>query len=247
MPTYIEASQKSTTRAIWDKFFLRYWATFPWRLPLGQDPDPDNPTNYAAKPVDEAEEDAKSKLIEKMEDKIKGWLGRRKGEKLADYQYYMQHPDYKDQISAIFEERKIAHEMFAAEPEEVRQRMAKGATAKHAALLAKHENALEGLPALDEAGAEEAHLRFANVVGPLLDGLAAHTGYEISILVGRVKKEDRKVDIESVSVHVGVTVATAPNLDFSRANPNVYANVMRSFSKFEWDAHEFCEGRVKAT
>jgi hypothetical protein len=68
MLTYIEASQNSMTRAIWDKFFLQYWAVFPWRLPLGQDPDPDNPNNYAAKPVDEAEEDAKSKLIEKMED-----------------------------------------------------------------------------------------------------------------------------------------------------------------------------------
>jgi hypothetical protein len=42
-------------------------------------------------------------------------------------------------------------------------------------------------------------LRFTNVVGPLLDNLAAHTGYKISILVGRVKKEDGKVDIESAS------------------------------------------------
>jgi hypothetical protein len=125
--------------------------------------------------------------------KIKGWLGWQKGKvvkpnpwtdwlkrlraptaaaprKLADYQYYMQHPDYKDQISAIFEERKvavtdkkkhislqveIACEMFAAEPEEVHQRIAKGATAEHAALLAKHKNTLEGLPVLDEAGTEE--------------------------------------------------------------------------------------------
>jgi hypothetical protein len=147
MPTYIEASQKSTTRAIWDKFFLRYWAAFPWRLPLEQDPDPDDPTNYAAKPVDEAEEDAKSKLIEKMEDvgcvlvicdKILTWMAENQGlvrtaeggvvkpnlwtdwlkrlhaptaaapRKLADYQYYMQHPDYKDQISVIFKEHKVA-------------------------------------------------------------------------------------------------------------------------------------------
>ncbi|KAJ7791852.1 hypothetical protein B0H14DRAFT_2624629 [Mycena olivaceomarginata] len=241
MLTYIEASQNSMTCAIWDKFFLRYWAVFPWRLPLGQDPDPDDPTNYAAKPVDEAEVDAKSKLIEKMEDKIKGWLGQRKGG----------HPDYKDQISAIFEERKvavtdkkkkhislqveIACEMPAAEPEEVHQRMEKGATAEHTALLAKHKNTLEGLPVLDEAGTEEVCLRFANVVGPLLDNLAAHTGYKISILVGRVKKEDGKVDIESASVHAGVTVATVPNLDFSRANPNHKL------------VDEFCEGCVKVT
>jgi hypothetical protein len=32
----------------------------------------------------------------------------------------------------------------------------------------------------------------------LLDGLAAHTGYEISILAGRVKKSEEKLDIECV-------------------------------------------------
>ncbi|KAJ7818287.1 hypothetical protein B0H14DRAFT_2601325 [Mycena olivaceomarginata] len=241
MLTYIEASQNSMTCAIWDKFFLRYWAVFPWRLPLGQDPDPDDPTNYAAKPVDEAEVDAKSKLIEKMEDKIKGWLGQRKGG----------HPDYKDQISAIFEERKVAvtdkkksisayrwrllARCLLRSPKRCTREWKRGATAEHAALLAKHKNTLEGLPVLDEAGTEEVCLRFANVVGPLLDNLAAHTGYKISILVGRVKKEDGKVDIESASVHAGVTVATVPNLDFSRANPNHEL------------VDEFCEGRVKVT
>jgi hypothetical protein len=41
--------------------------------------------------------------------------------------------------------------------------------------------------------------RFSELVGPLLDGLAAHTGYEISLLVGRVRrKSDNKLDIEAV-------------------------------------------------
>jgi hypothetical protein len=41
--------------------------------------------------------------------------------------------------------------------------------------------------------------RFSELVEPLLDGLAAHTGYEISLLVGRVRrKSDNKLDIEAV-------------------------------------------------
>jgi hypothetical protein len=40
---------------------------------------------------------------------------------------------------------------------------------------------------------------FSELVGPLLDGLAAHTGYEISLLVGRVRrKSDNRLDIEAV-------------------------------------------------
>jgi hypothetical protein len=49
-PTYADASKKGKTRGIWATFFVEYWAKFPWRLPLKQDPDPDDPTDYSRKP-----------------------------------------------------------------------------------------------------------------------------------------------------------------------------------------------------
>jgi hypothetical protein len=39
-------------------------------------------------------------------------------------------------------------------------------------------------------------MRFSGLVGPLLDGLAAHTGYEIALLVGRPMEKGGKLDIE---------------------------------------------------
>jgi hypothetical protein len=62
-PTYADASNRGKTRDIWDDMFARYWGTFPWRLPLKQDPDPTDPTDYAKKPQNPEEEDEKGKLI----------------------------------------------------------------------------------------------------------------------------------------------------------------------------------------
>jgi hypothetical protein len=42
-----------------------------------------------------------------------------------------------------------------------------------------------------------ARARFSGLVGPLLAGLSAHTGYEISLLAARVKHGE-KIDIEAV-------------------------------------------------
>lgn len=41
-----------------------------------------------------------------------------------------------------------------------------------------------------------ARMRFSGLVGPLLDGLAAHTGYEISLFAGRRKEVGEKIEIE---------------------------------------------------
>jgi hypothetical protein len=35
---------------------------------------------------------------------------------------------------------------------------------------------------------------------------------------------------------VGVTATTPPMLDFSKADPKAYAEMMRNFSKFVWNA-----------
>jgi hypothetical protein len=132
-------------------------------------------------------------LILLGQQKIKGWLGRRgkvagmKGnpwaewltrfrtptspapKKLADYQHYMQHDNYKSIVTDAYNARnagvkpadrlalraQVARECLSAESQDVRTRMKEEAEADHAALLAKHEDALEGLPALDEEDLEE--------------------------------------------------------------------------------------------
>ncbi|KAK7053872.1 hypothetical protein R3P38DRAFT_3305269 [Favolaschia claudopus] len=284
-PTYADASQRGKTRGIWTEFFKSYWAAFPWRLPLTQDPNANDPTDYALKPQNPDEEALQTTTISSTEQKIKLWLGRQSkaasmkenpwGEwlrrfrtpstsapkRLADYQYYMQQKPYKDLITAEFETRKvdvpgtqlmnlratIARELLAKEPQEVRDEIHQGAVDEHAELLARHQDALDGLPALDEEGLEEARTRFSALIQPLLDGLAVHTGYEVSILAGRVKKNEGKLDIECVSLHAGVSSITPPALDFSKADPRVYADVMRSFSKFVWNANEFRLGRATST
>jgi hypothetical protein len=89
--------------------------------------------------------------------------------KLADYQYYMQHEDFKQKITAEFDTRKdgvpakehlnlratIARELFAAEPQEIRMQIKEEATAEHASLIDKNKDTLEGLPSLDEEDVTE--------------------------------------------------------------------------------------------
>jgi hypothetical protein len=108
-----------------------------------------------------------------MKDNVWGtWLTRFRTpataapKRLADYQFYMQHQDFKSKVTDAFEERKgtlpakqhmklraeIARELLAAEPQEVRERIKEEAEEEHKAQSDKHEDALEGLPALDEEG-----------------------------------------------------------------------------------------------
>jgi hypothetical protein len=66
-PTYAEASKRGKTRTIWKDFFVSYWQTFPWRLPLAQDPDPSDAMDYALRPQNDEELDRKAKLVPEME------------------------------------------------------------------------------------------------------------------------------------------------------------------------------------
>jgi hypothetical protein len=66
-PTYEDASNRGATRPIWKKFFRSYWAEFPWRLPLTQDPDPNDPADYALDPQNTEETAEKAKVMPKIE------------------------------------------------------------------------------------------------------------------------------------------------------------------------------------
>jgi hypothetical protein len=104
-----------------------------------------------------------------------GWLTRFRTpnglplKKLADYQYYMQHHDFKSKVVDVFKERsvgvraaehlklraQIAKELLLAEPQEVQTMMKAEAEEEHAAQLRKREDAMEGLPAFEEEDLEE--------------------------------------------------------------------------------------------
>lgn len=89
--------------------------------------------------------------------------------KLAPYQFYMAHKDHKEKVTTVFEvdkvgvpvsqhlnlRGKIARTLLEAEPEELQKEMKEGAEAEHAEMMEKHEDALEGLPALDEESLDE--------------------------------------------------------------------------------------------
>src|SRR4051812_42845064 len=67
VPTYSNASKLGKTRGIWNPLFRAYWDKFPWRLPLQQDPDPNDPTDYALKPQTAEEEAQYAKLVPEVE------------------------------------------------------------------------------------------------------------------------------------------------------------------------------------
>jgi hypothetical protein len=88
---------------------------------------------------------------------------------ITDYQFYMQHQDYKDAVSARFNAEswdvpradklarrcEIAREMFQTEPEDVKQRIQQEAREEHEDELRRWKDADEGLPSIDAAEQDE--------------------------------------------------------------------------------------------
>lgn len=89
--------------------------------------------------------------------------------KLADYQFYMQHEDFRTKVTEEFNKQsvglkasqhlkvraRIAKELLLAEPQEVQAKIKEEAKEEHAELVAKHEDRVEGLPSMDEDEMEE--------------------------------------------------------------------------------------------
>jgi hypothetical protein len=66
-PKYVNASKRGKTRTIWTDCFRDYWTAFPWRLPLKQDPNPDDPTDYSRMPETLTEQTEKENTIRTIE------------------------------------------------------------------------------------------------------------------------------------------------------------------------------------
>ncbi|KAJ7841070.1 hypothetical protein B0H14DRAFT_2587087 [Mycena olivaceomarginata] len=123
-PTYSDASKRGKMRDIWTKAFVRYWADFPWRLPLTQDPNPDDPTDYGLAPQTPEEEAERKKVHNHYRSRVvlarkknraglksnpwAEWLTRFRTpagpvpKKRADFQYYMRLDEYKGKVAEWF-------------------------------------------------------------------------------------------------------------------------------------------------
>jgi formate-dependent nitrite reductase membrane component NrfD len=106
------------------------------------------------------------------------------------------------------------------------------------------EQQVTSAPSTDEAN--RAHVQFSELVAPLLDRLAAYTGYELSLLAGQPRLDKSKLNIEVLRcVWDGGFAIIADtylvcSLDFSQADAALYTEVMRKFSRFVWGAHKSC-------
>ncbi|KAJ7094433.1 hypothetical protein B0H15DRAFT_946850 [Mycena belliarum] len=235
---YLAHSKSGTTRRFWPKMLAGYWERFDWRLAIDEEPTGPAPSELGV--LMESDQTAKEKAMKLMTAKLKSWYNHRRTalgmeynpftnwlarlrrpvdkmpKRIADYQFYMQHADYKAAVNATFEDRHwdaprserlslrcaIAREKFEAEPQAVKDRMRHEAMEELQEELARWKDAEEGLPSLEESDRVESRRRFSAVVTPLLQALRAYTGYHVTLLAGRLVPGD---DPDLVSVHAGKT------------------------------------------
>ncbi|KAJ7027745.1 hypothetical protein C8F04DRAFT_1266695 [Mycena alexandri] len=221
---YLEASKKGKTRTWWPGLFEAYWSRFHWRLALDEEPADDAVVVVGgSEELTAEEEDEKAAVQKAIKSKIKTWYNHHRNamgltsnpftpwlarlrqpeaqcpKRVTDYQFYMQHDDFKTAVDNEFQTRywdqpreqhlalrcKVAREFFEAEPEDVKKRIRDEAREEH------------------EEQVSLARIRFSQVVAPLLHGLRAYTGYHITLIAGRLIEGDGDVKVDLVSVHAG--------------------------------------------
>ncbi|KAJ7823357.1 hypothetical protein B0H13DRAFT_1919662 [Mycena leptocephala] len=235
MDNYLAASKKGKTRNFWPELFKNYLEKFHWRLPLDQEPSPNDnfPPDLGLSAHDIQE---KAKVLTELKQSwynhqctamgltanpFTPWLSRlrrpmdKAPRRLPDYQFYMQHDDFKHAVNERFKYESwaipraehlakrcaVACKLFLAEPEEVKARIRKESEEEQEAVLKNWNDVEEGLPSTDPEEQEEARARFTSVVSPLLQALRAYTGYHITLIAGRIT--DNSFDLRSL--HVGKT------------------------------------------
>jgi hypothetical protein len=103
------------------------------------------------------------------------WLARlrrpddKSPKRITDYQFYMQHDDFKEGVATAFNEKyedllraerlarrcDIARTLFEAEPDEVKARIREEAKLEHEGEVRRWTDAVEGLPSMDPEDQEE--------------------------------------------------------------------------------------------
>ncbi|KAJ7111418.1 hypothetical protein C8R44DRAFT_883216 [Mycena epipterygia] len=178
--------------------------------------------------ISEEEKARKSKIQTDTKDKIKRWFNRQRpaqigiqGNPFFDYlcdlrkrndeppprhlpnwQYYMQHADFKGVLSEHWDAEKedvpkkkrlvrraeIAWEMLQEEPQKVREKLNREAEEAHKQALQEYEEADEGLLSVHPAEKQKNRAcgQFLATVSPLLQGLQAYTRYTMNIVAAQV-------------------------------------------------------------
>jgi hypothetical protein len=86
----------------------------------------------------------------------------------TDFHFYMTHDDFKHKVAAVYNKKhadtpkkqqlavkcQIARELLAAEPDDVKQKLAEELEAAHQESLEAHAGAMEGLPSSAEEDRE---------------------------------------------------------------------------------------------
>ncbi|KAJ6450444.1 hypothetical protein C8R47DRAFT_1230259 [Mycena vitilis] len=268
---YRAKSAKKQTQAWWPDVFRAYWASFPWRLSLSQEPGT-NEEIPDDKDLSDAEKVAKAKILDDTEAKIKRWFSYRRAptggasnpfakflrqlrsderqpKRLPDWQVYMQDEEKNDAVNAKFAEdfpelvgakntinirAQIARKLLAVESDEVKEVFRKRGDEDFEesmdAFKAKEAGGFDD-PELSAEERQDARMRLATTVQPLLDSLRAYTGYHLTLLAGTV--EEGRFDIRSV--HAGKTKAEKgeEGKDFTRWDPVGYKDrIMTQFMRY---------------
>ncbi|KAJ6547267.1 hypothetical protein B0H19DRAFT_1266203 [Mycena capillaripes] len=190
---YLSLSKMGKTHTFWPMLLSEYWEKFDWHLPLDQDPSPND--NFPSDEVLTTEEtDAKSKnssqsnwrkiktwynhqqtALGLLRNPFTPWLARlrqpeeKQPKRITPYQFYMQHPDYKEAVNAEFQEKHwdtprsdhlarrcaVARTLYEAEPEDVKAQIRQEAAEEHEDKLTRWRDADEGLPSMDPEDQEE--------------------------------------------------------------------------------------------
>ncbi|KAF7337192.1 hypothetical protein MSAN_02271400 [Mycena sanguinolenta] len=240
--------------------------------PPGCEPPPED-AEAAFKALDcdltPEEEALKTKIQTETKQKIKHWFNRQRPghmgiqgnpffhqlkqmrqkndepapKRLADYQYYLQHPDHKDAVEARFQEEcgdeprkkhlalrcKLAREMLAAETEDVRTRLKEECEKAHQTELAAWKEADKGWPSANPEVQKQCREQFLPIIAPLLEGLRAYTGFTINIVAARVNGETFDVS----SANAGVVQGK----DWAQYDPVGYAEMLLRFLRFVHAEH----------
>ncbi|KAJ6584554.1 hypothetical protein B0H19DRAFT_1249515 [Mycena capillaripes] len=233
-------------------------------------------TPIAAKPLSEEELASKTELVVKIEKKIKQWYNYRRTatglagnpfasmltqlrrptmsapRRLTNYQFYMQHPDYKEKVQSEFlvlgyDKKpvslhlnfrcKVAQNLLASESEKVKEDMKKGAAAEYKTLLVEHEEATEGSPSPREEDQAIARDHLSTLITPLLRSLHKYTGYSLTLLAGKSTTLGRRRNFKSSgAIHAGTTAATKDTKEatFPQWDPVVYKMALDQFTRFIW-------------
>ncbi|KAJ7024472.1 hypothetical protein C8F04DRAFT_1239615 [Mycena alexandri] len=268
---YIAASEARGTRTFWPTLFGKWWALFPWTLPIEKDStdgiELDTRPDTALSDDERAQKRA---VLDAMETKIKSWYNYQRAhhgggaknpwapllkelrdnvnapapKRLADFQCYMQRPEYKEEIQRLFEERHpdkirgrgtineraaIARELLAAESVEVKKKIHELADAEHEEEMKDWRATKNGTKELTEEEKEAARARWAVTIAPLLKILSDYTGYKISMIVGQIDKTTWKFDIRSL--HEGKT-AKGDDWPTWAADGAYNDHVVRQFMRF---------------